>query len=110
MRGFGWRGIHLTDKNGDAIGGEKFVQFNFEILFPIAKNLGLIGVLFFDAGNVYGKNESINLNGLRQSAGYGFRWYSPIGPIRLENGYIINPKEGERTGGRWEFTMGAAFF
>ncbi len=46
---------------------------------------------------------------MRKSAGYGVRWYSPIGPIRLENGYILDPEEGENTGGRWDFTMGAAF-
>jgi len=34
---------------------------------------------------------------------------SPLGPIRLENGYILDPREGESTGGRWEFSMGTAF-
>ncbi|MDF1591710.1 MAG: outer membrane protein assembly factor BamA [Desulfobacterales bacterium] len=109
MRGFDWRGIHAIDENGDEIGGEKFVQFNFEILIPLVKKQGLVGVLFYDTGNVYGKDESMSLSGLRQSAGYGIRWFSPIGPIRLENGYIIDTKEGERSGGRWEFTMGSAF-
>ncbi len=51
----------------------------------------------------------MDLGNLRESAGYGFRWYSPLGPIRLENGYIMNPKPGENKGGRWEFTMGTAF-
>ena len=109
VRGFDWRGIHAIDENGDEIGGEKFVQFNFEILIPVVKKQGLVGVLFYDTGNVYGKDESMSLSGLRQSAGYGIRWFSPIGPIRLENGYILDPKEGESSGGRWEFTMGSAF-
>ena len=109
VRGFDWQDIHAVDENGDEIGGDKFVQFNFEILIPVVKKQGLVGVLFYDTGNVYGNDESMSLNGLRQSAGYGIRWFSPIGPIRLENGYIINPKEGESAGGRWEFTMGSAF-
>ena len=109
VRGFDWQDIHAVDENGDEIGGEKFVQFNFEILIPVIKKQGLVGVLFYDAGNVFGKDENMSLNGLRQSVGYGIRWFSPIGPIRLENGYIINPEEGERSGGRWEFTMGSAF-
>jgi len=109
VRGFDWRGIHAIDENGDEIGGEKFVQFNFELLIPIVKKQGLVGVLFYDTGNVYGQDESKSLSGLRQSAGYGIRWFSPIGPIRLENGYILDPKEGESSGGRWEFTMGSAF-
>jgi len=109
VRGFDWRGIHALDENGAEIGGEKFVQFNFEILIPISKKLGVVGVLFYDTGNVYGQDESMTLSGLRQSVGYGIRWYSPLGPIRLENGYILEPREGESTGGRWEFSMGTAF-
>jgi len=109
LRGFDWREIHAVDENGDEIGGEKFVQFNFEILVPLIKQQGLIGVLFYDTGNVYGRDENVSLSGLRESVGYGIRWFSPVGPIRLENGYILNPREGEKTGGRWEFTMGAAF-
>jgi len=109
VRGFDWRGIHALDENGDEIGGEKFVQFNCEILLPLVKKQGLVGVLFYDTGNVYGKGEGMTFSGLRQSAGYGIRWFSPIGPIRLENGYILDPREGEKTGGRWEFTMGSAF-
>ncbi|MBW2635250.1 MAG: BamA/TamA family outer membrane protein, partial [Deltaproteobacteria bacterium] len=37
-----------------------------------------------------------------------FRWYSPMGPIRLEYGYILDPLPGE-TRGRWEFSMGTVF-
>jgi outer membrane protein insertion porin family len=32
-----------------------------------------------------------------------------MGPIRLENGFILDPKPGESSTGRWEFTMGQAF-
>jgi len=109
LRGFDWRDISPTDEKGYKIGGDKFVQFNAELLIPIFKKAGLIGVVFYDTGNVYAQGENIDLGNLRESAGYGFRWYSPLGPIRLENGYIINPKDGENKGGRWEFTMGTAF-
>jgi len=109
LRGFDWRDIHATDENGDEIGGQKFIQFNFEIIIPLLKAQGIVGVLFYDTGNVYGPDESMTFDSLRESVGYGFRWFSPIGPIRLENGYILDPREGEKTGGRWEFTMGSAF-
>ncbi|RZB29914.1 MAG: outer membrane protein insertion porin family [Desulfobacteraceae bacterium Eth-SRB1] len=109
LRGFDWRDISPVDENGDKIGGDKFVHFNAELLIPVFKKAGLIGVVFYDTGNVYAQGENMDLGNLRESAGYGFRWYSPLGPIRLENGYIINPKDGENKGGRWEFTMGTAF-
>ncbi len=109
IRGFGYRDIYALDENGDPIGGDKFIQFNYEILIPLLKDQGLVGVLFLDAGNVYGENQSFDLTDMRHTAGYGVRWYSPIGPIRLESGYIINPRPGETSGGKLEFGMGAAF-
>jgi len=109
IRGFGYRDIYALDENGDPIGGDKFVQFNFEILVPLLKDQGVVGVLFVDAGNVYGENENLDLSDMRHAAGYGVRWYSPIGPIRLECGYILNPREDEASSGNWDFSMGAAF-
>ncbi len=109
LRGFDWRDISVYDENGDEIGGTKFVQMNLEYLIPLVKEAGVVGVLFFDAGNVYDDDEDLDLGVTRESAGFGFRWYSPMGPIRIENGYILDPREGEDSGGRWEFTMGSAF-
>jgi outer membrane protein insertion porin family len=41
--------------------------------------------------------------------GLGLRWYSPIGPLRLEYGYIVNHQGlSDNSTGRWEFTIGAA--
>ena len=109
IRGFNWRDISASDEAGAKVGGEKFIQFNIEFILPLFKKAGIMGVIFYDSGNVFGKGENLSLGNLRESAGYGFRWYSPLGPMRLENGYIINPEEDERTGGRWEFSIGAAF-
>jgi len=106
LRGYGWRDVYVLDENGDEIGGDKYVQFNVEIMFPLLKKEGLVGLLFYDTGNVYNDNESIDLGDLRKTAGFGFRWYSPMGPIRLERGYII---DSEGSGGQWEFGMGGAF-
>jgi outer membrane protein insertion porin family len=109
VRGYGWQGIHVLDEDGNVIGGNKFVQFNAEYIFPILKKQGLVGVVFFDAGNVYNEGESFDIGTLKDSVGLGFRWYSPMGPIRLEYGYRLSSEEGESGGGRWEFSMGAAF-
>lgn len=109
LRGFDWREISSYDENGDEIGGNKYIQFNAEVLIPLVKKAGVVGVIFFDTGNVFKEGEEIEVDAIRESAGFGFRWYSPMGPIRIENGYILDPKEGESSGGRWEFTMGGAF-
>jgi len=82
------------------------VQLNLELSFPLVSEAGINGVLFFDTGNVY-ENE-YDLSDLRRSAGLGVRWLSPIAPIRLEYGWILDRREGERRGG-WEFSLGGSF-
>jgi outer membrane protein insertion porin family len=106
LRGYDWQDIYVLDENGDEIGGDKFVQFNVELIFPLLKQQGVVGLLFYDTGNVYNDGESIDLGNLRQTAGFGFRWYSPMGPIRLERGFII---DDVGSGGQWEFGMGTSF-
>jgi outer membrane protein assembly complex protein YaeT len=85
---------------GFPIGGT-FLFFNqTELRFPlIGDNIG--GVLFHDAGNIY---SSINAFSLRQTqrdefdfnymvhaVGFGIRYRTPIGPIRIDLAYSINP-------------------
>ncbi len=88
---------------GDVIGGTTMLVFNFELIFPLIKNAGMKGVVFFDTGNAW-ENE-YDLGDMRKTAGAGIRWYSPIGPLRLEWGYVLDPKEGEPAY-RWDFTIG----
>lgn len=110
LRGFEWKDVSPEDpETGYKYGGNKFVQFNVEFIYPLFKKAGLNGVLFYDTGNAFDNGEGIDFGNLRKSAGFGFRWQSPIGPIRIERGYILDPKEDENGGGRWEFTMGSAF-
>jgi outer membrane protein insertion porin family len=79
--------------------------FNVEMVFPLVKDAGMKGVIFYDAGNTW--NDRYYIDDLRQSVGLGIRWYSPIGPLRLEYGYIINRKGlNDDSTGRWEFTIG----
>ncbi len=110
LRGFDYRGVNISGINseGDETirGGTSMVQFNFEIIIPIVKKMGVTGVVFYDTGNVY--DDGIDLEDMRETAGYGFRWFSPLAPIRIEYGHVLDRREGEDEG-RWEFTMGGAF-
>ncbi len=109
IRGFKFNDISPSDPaTGQRIGGEQMVQFNFEYIFPLIEKAGLKGLVFFDAGNVWSKDQSIDLGNLRKSAGVGVRWYSPIGPLRLEWGYNLEPQPGESQS-NWEFTIGTFF-
>ncbi|MBW2649875.1 MAG: outer membrane protein assembly factor BamA [Deltaproteobacteria bacterium] len=99
----GLREIGPVDSSGYCIGGETMLNFNAEVVFPLIKDAGMKGVLFFDTGNAW--NSGYHLGDMRRTAGVGVRWYSPIGPLRLEWGYVLDKKEGESPS-RWEFTIG----
>jgi outer membrane protein insertion porin family len=109
LRGFDYHSVGPKDPaTGDVIGGERMVQFNFEYRFPIVKKAGLVGVLFYDTGNAWTQEEGYELGNLRKSVGAGIRWYSPMGPLRLEYGYVLDPEPGESTS-NWEFSIGSLF-
>ncbi len=89
----------------DVVGGTTMVTFSAEIVFPLIKDAGMKGVIFYDAGNTW--NGGYHLDDLRQTAGAGIRWLSPIGPLRLEYGYVLDRKGlNDDSIGRWEFSMG----
>ncbi|HOJ51964.1 MAG TPA: outer membrane protein assembly factor BamA [Syntrophales bacterium] len=88
---------------GDLIGGKTMLTFNFDLVFPLVREAGIRGVIFFDTGNAW--ENGYHLDDMRKTAGLGVRWYSPIGPLRLEWGYVLDRKEGEAAS-RFEFTMG----
>jgi outer membrane protein insertion porin family len=108
IRGFKYADISPRDPvTNERIGGEKFVQLNVEYRFPLYRKLGLMGTVFFDVGNVYSNSQSY-FSELRTSVGTGFRWFSPMGPLRVEWGYNIKPKPWEKHSA-WEFTIGGSF-
>ena len=109
IRSFGSGRVSPRDpKTGDRIGGNKMVLFNAEFLFPFIKEQGVRGVLFFDAGNAYDNGENIDLGNLYYAIGGGIRWYSPMGPLRLEWGYNPDQKPGDPKS-KWQFSIGVFF-
>ncbi len=101
--------------NGDTIaedraylGGNTEVILNAEYTIPLLKEAKVKGVLFFDAGNsVDGIGNSFDK--FLTSYGFGIRWFSPMGPLRLEYGIPINPRPGIDKGGKFEFSIGTFF-
>ena len=72
------------DANGFPKGGHGLIVLNAELRTPLLGNLG--GVGFLDVGNVFAHVNDINLGQLRASVGFGIRYKSPIGPIRVDLG------------------------
>jgi outer membrane protein insertion porin family len=86
------------------IGGRNEVLMNAEIEFPLLKEAKVRGVIFFDLGNAFNQWGDGGY-GLLASAGWGFRWFTPIGPLRFEFGYPLS-KPGIT---QFYFTIGPPF-
>ena len=87
------------------LGGSKEIFGNAELSFPMLPEAGLKGVVFFDYGNSFDVFDTMLM-----SYGFGVRWASPIGPLRLEYGIPVNPrKDIDSSSGRLEFSIGSMF-
>ncbi len=89
------------------LGGNKQVILNIEYLFDIFKEARIKGVVFFDVGNSYNEQDW-KLWNTRESVGFGFRWFSPLGPLRFEWGIPLDRKPGEDKI-LFDFSIGAPF-
>ena len=109
VRGFKFAYISPTDpETGDRIGGNKMWFTNTEILFPLAAKQGVQGVVFYDMGEVLNDNQDWSFSDYKKSAGVGINWFSPMGPLRIECGFNLDPQTGEAHS-VWDFTMGGTF-
>jgi outer membrane protein insertion porin family len=107
VRGINYGDAGPKDVNGQPFGGLRELIFNTEYIFPIVAQYKFKGLVFFDSGRAYGANETIGTN-LDYTSGFGIRWVSPMGPIRIEWGYNLNRKPGEASS-KVGFTFGSSF-
>jgi len=109
VRGFEAATISPEDpETGDRIGGDKMMAYTVEGRFPVIKEHGVVGVVFYDTGNAYGEDDNFSFGDMRKAAGVGVRWFSPFGPLRIEYGYKLDKEEDEEAG-NWEFSIGGTF-
>jgi outer membrane protein insertion porin family/translocation and assembly module TamA len=114
VRGWGRYQVSPLSPDGLAIGGRTMIEITTEARFPIRGKLS--GVAFIDGGNVWLEPWDVQLSDLRWAAGPGFRYDTPIGPLRVDVGFQLNPIDGlviegnpETRKWRVHFSIGQAF-
>ncbi|MBI5748306.1 MAG: outer membrane protein assembly factor BamA [Nitrospinae bacterium] len=114
LRGFNFNDVGPRDAAGQSIGGRSLLLLNTEFLYPFTRYVR--GVVFYDRGNVYGKegdlskttSNDFDIGSMRHAWGFGVRFYSPIGPISFAWGFKLDQKKGESPS-EFHFTIGRAF-
>lgn len=97
-------GQQIATPTGFPIGGDAVFFNTFELRFPLIFP-NLTGVIFHDTGNVYSTFGNIslayhqpstnplyqNFNYAVQAPGFGIRYKTPLGPVRVDLAYALNP-------------------
>ena len=93
------------------IGGNKYVYSALEYLYPLAMETGLKGILFFDVGQAYEETETIDTNpwDMKKDIGFGFRWLSPVGPLKLDFGFPVGKRRSDESKHEVQFSFGSVF-
>jgi outer membrane protein insertion porin family/translocation and assembly module TamA len=105
VRGYGRRriGVLIDD---DPIGGRSVVESSVELRHPITERI--TGAVFLDGGEVSERSFKFRFGHLRYGTGFGALVRSPIGPLRADLGFPVQPPDGDP---RWQIhvSLGATF-
>ncbi len=97
VRGYAYQSLGPRDDRGDLIRGRYLAVASAEYGYQVANNWRL--ATFYDVGNAFDDWG----DSLKEGAGFGVRWISPVGPIRLDFAWGISERD---TPFRLHFSMG----
>lgn len=107
LRGYHYLTVSpLAKKDDKPLGGRSMFIYSLELRNRIGKDFGL--VFFYDIGNVYMEAYPSFKGGVLQSTGIGIRYYTPIGPIRLDLAFPLNKRHIDRSFEAY-FSIGQSF-
>lgn len=94
VRGYAYRTLSPLGPFGQLTGGRSLLELSAEARIKITDTIGIVP--FFDAGTAYAASLPDGKQALQMAAGLGFRYYTSIGPIRVDVAAPINPRKGDK--------------
>ena len=91
IRGYAYQSVGPI-KDGVPVGGNYLIELSFELRLKISDRIGVVG--FLDGGNAFASPEPDFSQGLLWGTGVGLRYYSPVGPFRLDVGFPLDRRPG----------------
>lgn len=93
VRGFKFQQAGELDEDDDPIGGRSLFETAIELRGQFTDTLG--AAIFVDSGAAFGSTVPDFEEDLRIGVGTGLRYFSPIGPIRLDVGFPVDPRDSD---------------
>jgi translocation and assembly module TamA len=105
IRGFQFQSVGPLDSINDPEGGRSLAEFGVELRWRLTEDIGIVP--FLDGGAAF-EDPVPDFTGLRFAAGLGLRYFTPVGPLRLDVATPLNPRQSD---GLIEFyiSLGQAF-
>lgn len=94
VRGYAYRSLSPLGPLGQLTGGRSLFEGSLEARVKITDTIGIVP--FFDAGAAFESSIPNFKERLQLAAGLGLRYYTPIGPIRVDVAAPLNPRKGDR--------------
>jgi translocation and assembly module TamA len=92
VRGYAYRSLSPLDANGEATGGRSLFEASLEARIKVTDTIGIVP--FVDVGQAF-ESSYPDFADLRIAAGIGLRYYTAIGPIRIDVAFPLDRRSGE---------------
>lgn len=93
VRGYAYRHAGDLDVTDDPVGGRSVVEFGLELRQKVTEEIGVVP--FIEAGRAYGSSLPELSGDLFVGAGLGVRYYTGIGPLRLDIGVPLKKRDSD---------------
>lgn len=90
VRGYGYQQLGPKNSRGDPIGARQKLIGSLEYDYRFRENWSIAA--FMDTGNAF---DNWNDFTLERGAGFGLRWYSPVGPLRIDVAWPVSVGDKE---------------
>ena len=107
IRGYRFQSVGPLGPDNTPLGGRALFEISAEFRAKISDTIG--GVIFIDGGNVYDDELPDLSTDLQWAAGFGGRYFTGFGPIRLDFGFPLNGRDGVDDVMQFYISIGQAF-
>ncbi|MEM7223237.1 MAG: autotransporter assembly complex family protein [Pseudomonadota bacterium] len=88
IRGYAFQSVGPLDEDDDPLGGRSLLELSAEVRFKVWGDFGMVA--FVDGGTVYDDMFPVFDETIRWASGLGVRYFTGIGPLRLDVAFPIN--------------------